>query len=60
MVKEIKKGFDTILRPIIEARALRDRLAEEARRQSRGINWNGSTVLMSDRKTRKTENTKIV
>ncbi len=62
MVKEIKNCFDTILKPIKDARALRDELAEQVRRPSFGKNWHGAIVSDADvqvRNLKKTENFSI-
>ncbi|MGI8813421.1 MAG: hypothetical protein ACR2IH_12980 [Pyrinomonadaceae bacterium] len=44
MVKEIREGFDVIIRPLVEARALRDKLAEQVHHKPFAANWQAANV----------------
>ncbi len=50
MVKEIKHGFETMLKSIVQARVLRDDLARQARFTT-GSNWHGAIVSNSNPET---------
>ncbi len=56
MVKEIKHGFETMLKSIVDARVFRDDLARQAHFTT-GSNWHGTIGANSNSETDKSKKT---